>query len=321
MTRGNIAYKERYLARVLERASPTNRPEIQRCIDSKRAQGLTLSTLVNLAGALVQLDQYVGARPLADLSREDLTAALATYAATHSKSSATNWAQRVKSYYSWLHDGEAPRAVKNALKRKARDDPFDTPIITEEELRKLLVAAGETPDRRIATRNQALIWALWDSGFRISELLALRVQDFVPDGRGGAELRIPPKAPNLKTGPRTIYVVECIGGLTVWLALHPRGREPDAPLFGTVRDPHAWPSAVNVNNMLNRLCTKAGLRHIHPHLFRHTRATRVAIKGWNEPQMRAYFGWSAGSSMAARYIHLSQRNMEARVRADAGLDP
>lgn len=37
--------------------------------------------------------------------------------------------------------------------------------------------------------------------------------------------------------------------------------------------------------------------------------------------MRAYFGWSRDSDMPSRYIHLAQRDLEARVRAESTIDP
>lgn len=49
--------------------------------------------------------------------------------------------------------------------------------------------------------------------------------------------------------------------------------------------------------------------------------TRAASAGWNEPLMRKYFGWGASSDMPSTYIHLSQKDIEDRVRAEARLDP
>jgi hypothetical protein len=73
--------------------------------------------------------------------------------------------------------------------------------------------------------------------------------------------------------------------------------------------------------MLRALAKRAGLRHINPHLFRHSRATRAAESGWNESVMRTYFGWQPGSRMASHYVHLAQGQIEERVRKDAHLDP
>jgi integrase/recombinase XerD len=46
-------------------------------------------------------------------------------------------------------------------------------------------------------------------------------------------------------------------------------------------------------------------KELHPHLFRHTAATERARLGWNEAQMRAYFGWSKSTDMPSRYVHLA----------------
>jgi integrase len=73
---------------------------------------------------------------------------------------------------------------------------------------------------------------LWDSGFRISELLALRIESFRLDADGkGARLVLPHDAPDLKTGPRTIYVIECVDPIRAWLSLHSQRDNPKAVLF------------------------------------------------------------------------------------------
>lgn len=310
-----------YVGRVLATYSHANQDLARKYVDQRRAEGVKVSSLMNVAVALRVLDRDHAGRPLPSLTPQDLAASLLRYTASHAPASATSWAAVVRSYYRHLNDGELPPAIGKALKRKHREEWRDVMPITTDERDALLRAAADTPQRGAAARRQALVWTLWDSGFRVSELLALRVGSFEPDEKGGALLRLPKDAPDLKTGPRTIYVVECVGPLKTWLAFHPRAADPKAPLFPSKDDHSRSPWPQNVNGMLEELCGRAGVRKTNPHLFRHTRATRAAIAGWNEAQLRAYFGWSATSTMAARYVHLSQRNMEDRVRQDANLDP
>ena len=62
--------------------------------------------------------------------------------------------------------------------------------------------------------------------------------------------------------------------------------------------------------MIKTLARKVGIRkRIHPHLFRHSRATSLAGK-LTEAQMKEYFGWVQGSDMAATYVHLSGRDVD-----------
>ncbi len=49
-----------------------------------------------------------------------------------------------------------------------------------------------------------------------------------------------------------------------------------------------------------------------PHLFRHNRATILA-KHLTEAQLKEYFGWTQSSDMAARYVHLSGRDVDTAI--------
>ncbi|MCM1985612.1 tyrosine-type recombinase/integrase [Methanococcoides seepicolus] len=57
--------------------------------------------------------------------------------------------------------------------------------------------------------------------------------------------------------------------------------------------------------ILRRLAKSAGInKRIHPHLFRHSRATELA-NHLTQAQMESHLGWIHGSMMPATYIHLS----------------
>jgi len=222
-----------------------------------------------------------------------------------------------------LHEGELPTPLRRAFKHKRPPHIKNTEVITLAELEALLRAVGQVEGRALAANHaehRAVLWALWDSGMRISELLSIRLGGCVFDERGGARLTLPPDGIDLKTGPRSIYVIECVGALKAWLAHHPDPRDREAPLFPSPIDGTTL-NASTVARALAKYCQRAGIRHIHPHLFRHTRATRAAEAGWNEAELRAYFGWAPGSAMASHYVHLAQAHMEERVRKDAQIDP
>lgn len=68
------------------------------------------------------------------------------------------------------------------------------------------------------------------------------------------------------------------------------------------------------------LATRSEPRPLRAHDFWHTCATRKARLGWNESQLRRYFGWSPGSDMPSRYVHLALGDMREQVRRDAGVD-
>jgi len=57
----------------------------------------------------------------------------------------------------------------------------------------------------------------------------------------------------------------------------------------------------------------AGIKKpVNPHQFRHSRATYLS-QFLTEAQMKEYFGWCQDSSMAARYIHLSGKQVDDAI--------
>ena len=62
--------------------------------------------------------------------------------------------------------------------------------------------------------------------------------------------------------------------------------------------------------MLRSLTREAGInKRIYPHLFRHTRATYLA-KFLPEAVVKEIMGWVQDSKSAARYVHLSGRDVD-----------
>lgn len=167
-------------------------------------------------------------------------------------------------------------------------------LVTPGELEALVGVAAHP-------RSRALVAVLHESACRKGELLSLRVRDAVPTPTH-VELRVLGK-----TGQRTLPLVTSRAALEAWLDVHPDPR-PEAPLFATVvsgkvrRMDDRTP-----NKLLADLCRRTGLRHVTPHMLRHTRLTELARAGVGEFVLKSFAGWTAGSSMAERYVHLSGR--------------
>jgi len=74
-----------------------------------------------------------------------------------------------------------------------------------------------------------------------------------------------------------------------------------------------------VNSLLHDIAARAGIRkRVHPHLFRHSRATKLA-NYLTEAQMKQYFGWVQNSDMASVYVHLSGRDVDKALLALNGI--
>ncbi|MDP3564918.1 MAG: tyrosine-type recombinase/integrase, partial [Methanoregula sp.] len=75
-----------------------------------------------------------------------------------------------------------------------------------------------------------------------------------------------------------------------------------------------------VENLCKTLQNRAGVTtRVHPHAFRHSRATDRAREGFTEMELRIMFGWSKSSNMPATYIHLSGADVKKKILQKAGL--
>ena len=219
-------------------------------------------------------------------------------------------------------------AVVPPNKRKD-PDPLD-----KKEIEEIINACSNDRDR-------AMYKVLYESGARAGELISLKIKDikFVENG-----VRV---SLDGKTGPRQILLVESERYLRTWLSKHPNRDQRNAPLWvktqqqvcvkcGENKTRHPEEKCgdfvadlndpVNYDYMrinLKRKATEACVRierkddggktsEVHPHLFRHSRATHLATE-LTEAAMKQYFGWSQGSDMPQTYIHLSGRDIESEI--------
>lgn len=213
----------------------------------------------------------------------------------------------LKMFYKWLkgNDEIFPQEIR-WLTPKLKNENHKLPeeLLTEDDVLKIANAAK-------TLRDKAFIITLYESGCRIGELLSLRLKNVSFDGYG-AILRV-----TGKTGDRRVRIIMAAPVLTSWIDMHPAKKDPEAAL---------WPqSATNYSNtgrylryssvhvLVKRLAKKAGIKkRVHPHLFRHSRATSLANK-LTESQMKEYFGWTQGSDMASTYVHLSGRDVDSAL--------
>jgi len=232
---------------------------------------------------------------------------LKRYVSTLERSDKSEWTKHdykitIRKFYRWYYNEENPELtkwIKTTVKRKRQKAPED--ILTEAEIQTLI-------DNATNNRDKALIALLWDIGARIGEIGALKIKDLIFD-EIGLTVHV-----NGKTGFRRVRAVWSIEYLNLWLNEHPERDNSNAPLwfkFGTEELETLRYDAIR--RRLIKISEKACIKKkIHPHLFRHSRATFMA-NYLTEAQMNQYFGWIQGSDMPFIYVHLSGRDIDDAV--------
>ena len=256
-------------------------------------------------------------KPFANATKEDLVAVVGELESNLDYSEYTRLDYKIilKMFYKWLkgNDETFPPEI-NWLKPKLKNEKHKLPedLITEDEVIRLVNASSQPRDR-------AIILVLYESGCRIGELLSLNMGNVKFD-QYGAVLRV-----TGKTGDRRVRIISSAPALASWINIYDRAQDPKAPLWPPRSTCKKTRNSIqcldhrSVYKLLQILGEKAGIKkHIHPHLFRHSRATALASK-LTEAQMKEHFGWVQGSEMAATYVHLSGRDVDTALLKLQGL--
>lgn len=306
-----------------------NRETAMRYCEERRANGMKPATVAIDANALRSLGAFIGDKKFEDLTKPDMiryfnqATGTRRWANFHKDGSKTETEKPtrlsfstldkrkevLKPFFRWLlglDEGEIAPMMKGIKSRKASAEnvPADQ-LVTKEDLRLLILNTRDA-------QGKALIATLYESGLRAMEFASLNIHSVVFD-QYGAVLTLPKDAPGLKTGSRRIRLFDCVSYLHDWYEQHPMKDDPKAPLFFS--NSNRAPRRRLSGNALYTAVMRAGLRaslkkHLHPHLFRHSAATERARLGWNEGQMRAFFGWAKNSEMPSWYVHLAGQDYE-----------
>ena len=282
-----------------ERIPPGSRELILKFHRDLLAEGLSELRVVKYLRLLRRLAMWLG-KDFRDAKEEDIRSLVARIEQSSYKEwTKQNYRVALKKFYRWLNGGKDPEVtawIKTTLRGNSSKLPEE--LLSEDEVKAMIDA---TPH----ARDKALIAVLWDAGLRIGEAGSLQIKHVVFDDYG-AVLVV-----RGKTGMRRVRVIWAVPYLMNWLEQHPLRDDPEAPLWVKIWGGRA--EAMNYYAMRKQIrmaAERAGIKkRIHPHLFRHSRATYLA-KHLTEAQMKEYLGWVQSSDMAAVYVHLSGRDVD-----------
>ncbi len=272
--------------------------------------GLSKKRILKYLDTLLKLSEWLDA-PLEKASKEDIIKLIRKI----EEKDYAEWTKKdykivIKRFYKWLNgDEEYPdnvKWIKTTFRKNNNKLPED--LITKQEVEKMIKVA-------VHTRDKALVALSYESGFRVEEILTLRIRHIVFDEYGATIVC------NGKTGMRRIRLVSSVPYLAAWIENHPFRDNQEAPLWVKIgaKNQDEIVYYDNARKIIKTLAKKANIKkRIYPYLFRHTRATHLA-NHFTEAQMDQYFGWIQGSDMPSTYVHLSGRDLDSAILKLNGL--
>ncbi|HEU5199793.1 MAG TPA: tyrosine-type recombinase/integrase [Ktedonobacterales bacterium] len=230
------------------------------------------------------------------------------------------YAQSMHAFCHWL---ASERYVEENPAERVKLPKLEKPlirIIEFEEFEALLKACappqetGDIADRNTA-RNRAILWLLWDTGIRLSELCDLRLSNLdrrqgtiIVFGKGRKERRI-------------ALGRNALRALLYYLDRWRQGSE-EADHIEAADDSHVFLAETGqaltlhgIEMLFKRLRLRAGLtdRRISPHIFRHTFAVRYLMLGGDVFSLQEILGHEDMSTVKF-YMHLNDANIQAQKR-------
>ena len=244
---------------------------------AKKLEGCSERSLRYYASTLTRFSAEI-AKPAHDVTTDDIRDYLASYSGDGrvGKTTIDNIRRVISSFFSWLE--EEDYIYKSPVRRikKIKTSRVLKPVYSDESLELLRDSCEEI-------RDLAMIDLLSSTGIRVGELVQLDRRDIdfdarecVVHGKGDKERRV-------------YFDARAKTHLLAYLEL----RVDDTPaLFVSLRRPFRRLEISGVEARLRKLGEDSGVKHVRPHKFRRTLATKAIDKGMPIEQVQVLLGHS-----------------------------
>jgi site-specific recombinase XerD len=217
------------------------------------------------------------------------------------------YARTLKTFLRWL-DKEGytaePLAKAIDMPKVPRYQDVTIDVLTDEEIEHLLGMLDPATD--VGARQRAMFCLMLESGLRLAEVSGLRVDDVhLKDmyvrvrGKGGKENYVP-------LGPTTHKA------LTRYLTDFrvPANTSVKALFLNVYGEPLKYES---IKTIFDRLAVKSGITRLHPHLLRHTAATKMLANGADLHSVQRLLRHS-DIRTTLRYLHLVPSQLQEKMQ-------
>ena len=259
-------------------------------------------TIFNKVWQLVPFFQFTNYKPVTEVTRQDIESYMLFRKKTKKPNTVHTNMTELHFFFKWLlPDNTFFESIKT--KNEKNRLPV-TSILTQSEVLQMVSACN-------CQRDRALIFCLWETAGRLDEVLSIKIKDIQFD-KYGAVVTV-----KGKTGMRRVRVIDSVPDIQLYI--NQMNRSPEDYLFPAAKKKTKL-SQRGTGNMIDRVAASAGLdKHVHPHLFRHSRLTHLVKQGFSEMELRIMAGWENTSSMPAIYLHLSDKDTEDKILAMHGI--
>ena len=198
----------------------------------------------------------------------------------------------LRAFLSWCYlEGYISENIPKKFRLpKAQKKKID--ILTESEVEQLFRCLSGRDF--ISIRNYCIVALMIDSGLRLNEVVTIRRDKIhiaegyaIVNGKGNKE-RFVPLGLNSKRA------------LLRYCAIVPN-KEKETPLF--VKDTLIPIKESTVKQLFRKLKSRSGIPRLHPHLLRHTFATRYIERGGDIYSLQSILGHTS-LEMVKKYVHL-----------------
>ncbi len=183
------------------------------------------------------------------------------------------------------------------------------PQLPSPELVEKIIASTRHPEYKV------ILALLYETGARISEILALRRKHVIETSQGYYRIIIE----DTKNGEfRTVYVIKYSALLRNYLEVN-KISDPEQLLFPSPDRPGKPIHPANINKHLYRISKQLNIR-LHPHLLRHLRATQLIKEKIPERIVMKLLGHKTEKMMRI-YVNLAQQDVEETILKHYGIKP
>ena len=217
-----------------------------------------------------------------------------------------NRVRALRSFFNWLYKKRytGRHRLEDVRPPKVRQNEIE--ILTDDEVGRIFSSID--PNNFLGARNAAIYSIMLETGLRLSEVVTLKSRDVHLDERYVKTLGKGDKKRIVSFG------TTCRKALANY-AHNYRFEDKDqgADTFFICKDGSSMTSD-GLRSLTERLSKSVDIPRLHPHLLRHTYATRFLMNGGDGFLLQQNLGHSS-LEMVRRYLHIASR-MAAQISLD-----